>query len=143
MQLGFAGEARALTAVDATPASVVVAVNPARLVATCRQITKVYRRVHAQLLVSLERNVVYGCAAATGIATIDSNYERRGWVLEAAATRLETRILIQGGMCRQIRRSAGRCRPKADGLVLLVTPPRPADRSLALAGMPTKRISGS
>lgn len=108
--------------------------NPEALLAECAVVTRTYRDTQAQLLVTKLRNVAYGCAAQSGLNTLDGNYERPSWLLQTAAIRPADRILMQGSTCRSLSRRAGACRPEGDETVLLLTPPRPPSVSLDLAG---------
>jgi hypothetical protein len=130
-QARFAAEVRRVTAVDASSHPVIVVVNPSTLSRECTGLTHIYRVTGAQLLVTYQRNVAYGCAAQDGLNTIDSDYERRGWLLRAAATRPVSRILVQGWTCRSLSAGADPCRPEGHGTVLLMTPPRPPTVTLA------------
>ena len=90
-----------------------------------------YRRVRAQLLVTDQRNAAYGCAAQDNLNTLDTDYERRGWLLAQADTRPVSRILIQGWTCRALAARSATAARRRHGTVLLLTPPRPASVSLA------------
>ena len=130
-QARFGPEIRAATAADAGSHPVIVVVNPTALLAECADLSATYRHTAAQLLVTYERNAAYGCAAQDNLNTLDTDYERRGWLVQRAATRPVSRILIQGWSCRTLRARSGDCHPEGHGTVLLVTPPRPASVSLA------------
>jgi hypothetical protein len=133
-QSRFASEVGAVTAADTGNHPVIVVVNPTALLAECGDLSAIYRRVRAQLLVTYQRNAAYGCAAQDSLNTLDSDYERRGWLLRAAATRPVSRILIQGWSCHTLAARAGHCTSQGAHTVLLVTPARPASVSLALTG---------
>jgi hypothetical protein len=130
-QARFGATVRAVTAVDAGAHPVIGVVNPTALLAECAVIARVYRTTRAQLLVTDQRNVAYGCAAQDDLNTLVAGYERRGWLLARAATRPVSRILIQGWTCRSFSARAGACRPEADGTVLLTTASRPPGVTLA------------
>jgi hypothetical protein len=134
-QLRFPAQVRRVSAVDASGNPVIVVVNPNLLLAQCDGVSAVYRQSRAQLLVTNQRDVAYGCAAQNGLSTLDPEYERRGWLLRAAATTPLRRILIVGWSCRAIPRSAGTCRATGQGTVLLSTPARAATLSLERAGI--------
>jgi hypothetical protein len=80
--------------------------RPAKLLDQCRSLTKLYDKVDAQVMVTDNNtnntNIAYGCAAAAGIDTLDRSYDRRGWLLEAAATHRKTRVLVQGYDCKAL-----------------------------------------
>ena len=101
-QARFGAELRRVTAVDAGTHPALVVVNSTALLAECADVKRVYRTTRAQLLVTYQRNVAYGCAAQDGLNTLDTDYERRGWLLRAATNRPVRRILIQGWTCRTI-----------------------------------------
>jgi hypothetical protein len=137
-QARFSAETQAVTAVDAGAHPVIGVLNADTLLAECAAVARIYRHTRAQLLVTYQRNVAYGCAAESGLNTLDADYDRRGWLLRAGALRPVGRILIQGWTCRSISRRSGACRPEGDGMVLLLTPPRPPSVSLVLAGIPVR-----
>ncbi len=137
-QARYRSETRAVTAADTTAHPVVAVANPDTLLAQCAVLTRTYSDTRAQLLVTHRRDVAYGCAAQDGLNTLDADYERRGWLLQAAASRPLGRILIQDRTCESITRRAGACRTEAGGLVLLLTSPRPASVSLGLAAEPIR-----
>jgi hypothetical protein len=120
---------------------VIVVLNSGTLLAQCAVVTRTYRDTRAQLLVTNRRDVAYGCAAESGLNTLDAEYDRRGWLLHAAAVAPVNRILIQDRTCRSISRRAGVCRREADRTVLLLTPPRPPSVSLDLAAEPIRGAS--
>jgi hypothetical protein len=122
---------RRVTAVDAGTHPVLVVVNSTALLAECAEVKRVYRATRAELLVTYQRNVACGCAAQDDLNTLDTDYERRGWLLRAAATRPVRRILIQGWTCRTLSARTGACRAKRHGMVLLTTPSQPPSVSLA------------
>jgi hypothetical protein len=140
-QTRYGTEIQAVTAVDAGAHPVIVVQNPETLLAQCAVIARTYRDTRAQLLVTNRRDVAYGCAADGGLNTIDAEYDRRGWLLHAAAVAPVDRILIQDRTCGSIVRRAGVCRPEADGMVLLLTPHRPPRVSLELAPLPLRGAS--
>jgi hypothetical protein len=140
-QARYSSETRAVTAADTTAHPVIDVVNPDTLLAQCAVLTRTYRDARAQLLVTHRRDVAYGCAAQDGLNTLDADYDRRGWLLQAAATRPLRRILIQDRTCGSITRRAGGCQTEAGGLVLLLTPPRPPGISLRLAAEPIREAS--
>lgn len=143
-QLRFPAEVHAVTVADTGPHPVIVVVNPEALLAECAAVNRTYRHDRAQLLVSYERDVAYGCASQTGMNTLNTTYDRRGWLLRRAALRPLERILIQGWTCPVIARRAGACQPAGSyGTVLLLTPPRPASVSLGLAGIPLRGATRS
>jgi hypothetical protein len=137
-QIRFTADTRAVTAVDASAHPVIDVVNPDALLAQCATIATTYRRTGAQLLATNRRDVAYGCAAQSGLNTIDAEYDRRGWLLRADATEPTERILIEDRSCRSIPRQAGTCRRQPGSLVLLLTPRRPPSVSLALASLPLR-----
>ena len=124
-----------MAGVDAGPHAVIGVINPAALLANCADLHRVYRATGAQLLVTEQRNIAYGCAAQYTLSTLDIDYERRGWLLRMAATRPISRILIQGWTCRSFSARAGTCRSEGHGTVLLTTMSRPGSVSLALGGI--------
>jgi hypothetical protein len=130
-QARFRAEAHRVTAVDAGTHPALVVVNSTALLAECADLTRLFRTTRAQLLVTYQRNVAYGCAAQDGLNTLDTNYERRGWLLRAAATRPISRILIQGWTCGTLSAPTGACRAQSHGTVLLTTPLQPPSVSLA------------
>ncbi len=130
-QARFGTQVRRVTAVDAGAHPVIVVVNPTALLAECADVTRLYRATRAQLLVTYQRDVAYGCAAQDGLNTLDTDYERRGWLLAAAGHRPVSRILVQGWTCATFSGRAGACQPEGHGTVLLTTPPRPARVTLA------------
>jgi hypothetical protein len=133
-QARFGAEVRRVTAVDAGAHPALVVVNSPELLAECADITRVYRATRAQLLVTYQRNVAYGCAAQDDLNTLDTNYERRGWLLRAAGNRPVRRILVQGWTCRTLSARAGACRPEGHRTVLLTTPSQPPSITLAGTG---------
>ena len=133
-QARFGAEVRRVTAVDAGTHPVLVVVNSTALLAECADLTRVYRTTRAQLLVTYQRNVAYGCAAQDDLNTLDTDYERRGWLLRAAGNRPVRRILVQGWTCRTLSARAGACRPEGHGTVLLTTPSQPPSITLAGTG---------
>jgi hypothetical protein len=137
-QARCASQTRAVTGVDAGAHPVIVVLNSEALLAQCAAVTRTYHDTRAQLLVTNQRNVAYGCAASSGLNTLDAEYDRRGWLLHAAAVAPLDRILIQDRTCRSIAARAGVCRPQADGTVLLLTPRRPPSVSLDLAAEPIR-----
>jgi hypothetical protein len=134
----FSAETRAETAVDSGAHAAIAVVNPAALLAECAAATRIYRDTRAQLLVTNERNVAYGCAAQSGLNTLDADFDRRGWLLRTAAIRPVSRILIQDRTCPSLVPESGACRALGDRIVLLLTPPRPPSVSLARAGIPIR-----
>jgi hypothetical protein len=134
-QVRFGANTGKLAAIDKTAAVGVPTVDPSVLVNTCESLTSLYRHSGAEWLVTDDRDIAYGCAAQTGINTLDQNYDRRGWILEEAAVRPVTHILMDGSTCDTSLRDVGRCTPQPDGTVLLTTPPRSAGLSLFLAGL--------
>jgi hypothetical protein len=142
-QTRFGTQVRRVSAADNAGHTVLEVVNPTALLAECADLTRVYRNTRAQLLVTYQRNVAYGCAAQDDLNTLDTDYERRGWLLRAAGNRPVRRILIQGWTCRTISARSGACRAEGHGTVLLSTPTRPGSVSLALAGVPLRGATGS
>jgi hypothetical protein len=134
-QARFGAEVRQVTAVDAGTHPVLVVVNSTALLAECADVTRVYRNTRAQLLVTYQRNVAYGCAAQDDLNTLDTDYERRGWLLRAAATRPVRRILVQGSTCRSFSVRMGSCRPESHGTVMLTTPSRPPSVTLSMIAL--------
>jgi hypothetical protein len=137
-QARFPAEVRAVSAADSAVHPVLLVLDPDRLLAQCSALSQTYAHDHAQLLVTYLRDVAYGCAADQGLNTLDANYDRRGWLLQAAAQHPVTRILVHGWTCRAIASQAGRCRATGNGTVLLVTPLRPPSLSLRLGGIPIR-----
>jgi hypothetical protein len=137
-QASFPAQLRAVSAADTAAHPVIPVYNPYGLLAQCAALSRIYAREHAQLLVTYERVVAYGCAADQGLNTLDANYDRRGWLLRAAAVRPLTRILVHGWTCRSISRRAGQCQATGHGTVLLSTPLRPPSISLGLGGIPIR-----
>lgn len=130
-QARFGAEIRRVTAIDAGTHPVLVVVNPTALLAECADVTRVYHATRAELLVTYQRNVAYGCAAQDGLNTLDTDYERRGWLRRTADNQPISRILIQGWSCRTLSAHAGACRAEGHGTVLLTTPHRPPGVTLA------------
>jgi hypothetical protein len=142
-QARFGAELRRVTAVDAGTHPALVVVNSTALLAECADVKRLYRTTRAQLLVTYQRNVAYGCAAQDDLNTLDTDYERRGWLLRAATKRPVRRILIRGWTCGMLSARTGACRAEGHDMVLLTTPPRPASVSLALAGVPLRGATRS
>jgi hypothetical protein len=142
-QARFTSEIHAVTTVDAGAHPVIPVLNPTALLAQCAAVTGIYRDARAQLLVTGQRDVAYACAAESGVNTLDTDYDRRGWLLRAAAIRPVRRILIQGWTCRSLAPGSGACLALGDRTVLLRTRPRPASVSLALAGIPIRGATRS
>jgi hypothetical protein len=137
-QVRYRSAIQAVSAVDAGSHPVIEVFNPDAILAECAVVAGIYRHTRAQLLVTNQRNVAYGCAAESGVSTLDEDYDRRGWLLEAAAIRPVGRILMQGWTCRSMPRRSGTCRPEGHGILLLLTPRRPPSVSLGLAGAPLR-----
>ena len=123
---------------DQMTAAVVPPIDPPLLLAQCGEITSLYRHDGAQLLVTDDRSVAYGCAAATGINTLDRTYDRRGWLLREAAVRPLSRILLQGFTCAGLTVEPGTCDDVGPQLVLLTTTAEPAALTLGLANLPVR-----
>jgi hypothetical protein len=140
-QARFSAQVRSVSAADTAAHPVLPVLNPNGLLAECAALTRIYGQVHAQLLVTFQRDVAYGCAAQSGLSTLDTDYDRRAWSLHAAATQPLTRVLVQGWPCHAISPRAGACRPAGQGAVLLSTPSRAPTVSLGLAGIPIRGAS--
>ena len=132
-QTRFNANRRQLLAYEAYPYGVAIAIdNPGDLLSSCRQLTADYRSTGAQMLLTNDRPLAYGCAAQSGINTLFPGYDRRFWEVEQATTRPLTRILLTDGFnCTTIRPVPGRCRVLQDSNDLLITPPRPLAQTLA------------
>jgi hypothetical protein len=88
--------------------------------------------------VTISPDIAYACDATSGISTLDQTYDRRGWVLLAAAKSATTRILLQGWICDSAIDKAGQCTDEPGGNALLRTAPLPPAISLDLAGLPIR-----
>ena len=119
------------------PAAIIPLIDSDALLATCNRLKDDYVALGAEVLVSLDRNVTYGCATLD-INTILQDYERRGWVLEDAKTRVATRILVFGWSCTAFDSSVGTCVPLKSGALLLTTAPRSIAATMRAAGLPIR-----
>jgi hypothetical protein len=129
-QLTFSGTATRAVAPDLVSSAGVRVTTPAQLTAQCDAITKVYRATGAQLLATVDLNVVYGCAAEDGLNTLATNLDRRGWVIQTSLHQPVQRILAVVPSCRYVEPAAGHCTSEAAGVVLVRTPPVPPAHSL-------------
>jgi hypothetical protein len=137
-QAQFGSQVQAVTAADRGHNPAIVVVNPTALLTQCDALSGTYRRTGAQLLVTFQRDVAYGCAAQSGLPTLNPEYDRRGWIVRAVAAQPITRILVEGWPCQSIAQAAGTCQAESGGTVLLSTPRRPATTSLRLGGIPVR-----
>jgi hypothetical protein len=127
-----------VAAVDVTPAAIVATVNPTKLIEQCADLNSMYRRTHAELLVTNNPDIAYACEATNDISTVDQTYDRRGWVLSAVGKDATRRMLLQGYTCDAQIAKAGHCIEEPRGNALLLTPPLPAAVSLNRAGLPVR-----
>ena len=137
-QVTFNHQMAPLIAFSESPSSPVTVEDPASLLAGCRQVSAIYARYHADVLVTTDKPFTYGCAAEANINTLYPIYERRVWVLRTAAAKPVRRVLLQGYTCPTGASKVGNCVNVSDGLQLLRTPARPVVRTLAMLNDATR-----
>ena len=104
------------------PTPGVIVTNPTLLDQKCSALTMVYRSTDAQLLVTTNLNVAYGCAADDGLNTIIPYFDRRDWLSRASALEPVQRILVAEPNCTYVKPAEGDCTPEPAGVVLVKSP---------------------
>jgi hypothetical protein len=135
-QLSFRADTGKALDTSRTPAAIVPLVDADALLATCHLLKDEYVSLGAEVLVTLNRNVTYGCATLD-IPTVLQDYDRRGWVLEDAKARVVTRILVLGWSCESFA-SVATCATQESGTLLLTTAPRSLAATMKAAGLPIR-----
>lgn len=136
-QFSFGADVAKDLEISLKPEAIVHLTDPKVLLATCNRLKDDYIALGAEVLVTPDPNVAYGCATLD-MDTIRQDYERRGWVLEDATTRVVTRILVFGWQCKAFDASVGTCVPQKSGAQLLTTAPRSIAATMRAAGLPIR-----